>query len=200
MTLTKVWSKYNNSFNFIKKGEIDVNALSIFLLGKEEYFNKQLNLTHHQHGKALIIQDYPRNWFYPAPFTPEFKCDDEELWSLTKPIIDKLEKDCDGKAAKIFYFLLPAGTNIYIHMDMGQYFSAVHRHQIPITTNPQCESWVDGETINMKTGEIWEINNVKRHAVDNNGTTPRINLVVDIMPMWAIEAKEDGLEGISWAK
>ena len=50
----------------------------------------------------------------------------------------------------------------------------------------QCETWVDGETINMETGEIWEINNVKRHAVDNNGTTPRINLVVDIMPIWAI--------------
>ena len=189
MTLTKVWNKYNNPFNFIKKGEIDVSALSTFLLGKDEYFNKQLNLTHHQHGKALIIQDHPRNWFYPAPFTPEFECKDEELWVLTKPIIDKLEKDCNGKAAKIFYFLLPAGTNIYIHMDLGQYFSAVHRHQIPIITNPQCETWVDGETINMEPGEIWEINNVKRHAVDNNGITPRINLVVDIMPMWAIESE-----------
>ena len=132
MTLTKVWSKYNNPFNFIKKGKIDVSELSTFLLGKDEYFNKQLNLTHHQHGKVLMIQDHPRNWFYPAPFIPEFECKDEELWALTKPIIDKLEKDCNGKAAKIFYFLLPAGTNIYIHTDLGQYFSAVYRHQIPM--------------------------------------------------------------------
>ena len=197
MTLTKVWSKYNKPFNFIKKDTIDVSAISAFLLEKEdEYFNEKLNSTHHQHGKALIIQDHPRHWFYGAPFTPEFECEDEKLWELTKPIIDKLEKDCDGKAAKIFYLLLPAETNIYIHIDLGQYFSAVYRHQIPIITNSQCETWVDGETVNMAPGEIWEINNVKRHTVDNNGQTPRINLVVDIMPMWAVEAKDDKLEGI----
>ena len=61
MTLTKVWSKYNNPFNFINKGNVDVGKIADYLLSKNEdkYFDERLNLTHHQHGKILIVQDYP---------------------------------------------------------------------------------------------------------------------------------------------
>lgn len=198
MSLLKVWQKHYEPFNFIERGSVNVEKIAEYLINKNQdvYFNEKIGATHHKHGKAFIIQEHPRHWFYGTSFLPNFVCEDNELWELTKPIVNKLEEELDGKAAQIFYLLLPPGDNIYIHVDLGQYFSAVHRHQIPIITNPQCDTWVNGETKNLKAGEIWEINNVKEHAVDNNGKTPRINLVIDIMPTWAIEAKEDKLEGV----
>jgi len=34
----------------------------------------------------------------------------------------------------------------------------------------------------MKEGEMWEINNMREHAVRNDGETPRVHLIVD----WAL--------------
>ena len=34
----------------------------------------------------------------------------------------------------------------------------------------------------MQEGQCWEINNAKNHSVENNGTTDRIHLLIDIMP------------------
>lgn len=75
---------------------------------------------------------------------------------------------------------LPAGKDIPKHLDAGDSLMYAHRCHIPIITNDDVLFTVDNETINMKQGEIYEINNSKLHSVDNKGTTDRYHLIVDI--------------------
>ena len=42
--------------------------------------------------------------------------------------------------------------------------------------------FVDGEKKNLKTGEIWEIDNTKLHKVENLSNSDRVHLIVDILP------------------
>ena len=41
---------------------------------------------------------------------------------------------------------------------------------------------VNGETVNMKEGECWEINNQRPHSVLNDSDIDRVHLLVDIFP------------------
>jgi hypothetical protein len=75
--------------------------------------------------------------------------------------------------------ILPAGKNILPHRDKDLFFDLYSRIHIPIITNPKCLFTVDGETIHMKAGELWEINNKKIHSVENNGEEDRIHLIID---------------------
>lgn len=82
------------------------------------------------------------------------------------------------------------------HRDEGESFAENHRVHIPIKSNPKVEFTIytkvlhkkisgeeiiltKSETKVMKEGEIWEINNVKEHSVENNFEQNRIHLIVD---------------------
>ena len=75
---------------------------------------------------------------------------------------------------------LRAGKDIPKHLDAGDILMYAHRCHIPIITNNDVLFTVDNETIIMKQGEIYEINNSKLHSVNNNGNTNRYHLIVDI--------------------
>ena len=78
---------------------------------------------------------------------------------------------------------LPAHCAINFHRDIGKFFKDTNRVHIPIQTNSQVEFVVGDEKINMKVGEMWEINNSeKKHGVFNNGNTDRIHLMIDWKP------------------
>jgi len=75
---------------------------------------------------------------------------------------------------------LKANSTIPEHIDSGSSLDACHRMHIPLITNSQCEFRVGIETIRMKSGEIWEINNTNKfHSVKNFGEENRIHLIVD---------------------
>ena len=82
---------------------------------------------------------------------------------------------------------LPAGTEIGRHRDanpIGERFNECHRLHYPILTNDDCIFEIDGEERNLKSGELWEINNVsKLHSVRNVGESDRIHLLIDWMPL-----------------
>ena len=60
-------------------------------------------------------------------------------------------------------------------------FSLVHSHRVhlPIITNAEVGFSVGNETINMKEGELWEINNRRLHTVNNAGSEDRVHLILD---------------------
>jgi aspartyl/asparaginyl beta-hydroxylase (cupin superfamily) len=75
-----------------------------------------------------------------------------------------------------------AGGNIQPHQDGGDYLDVVRRHHIPIVTSPEVLFFIDGRGINMREGELWEINNMLRHEVQNPSSIDRVHLMVDIIP------------------
>ena len=81
---------------------------------------------------------------------------------------------------------LPKSKKINSHTDVGAYFEDRNRIHIPIITNDMCVFEVNGEKVNMKQGEIWEINNSdKPHSVINGGEIDRIHLLID----WKLSKK-----------
>lgn len=73
---------------------------------------------------------------------------------------------------------LPAGASIHPHKDnFASYY--VHKIHVPLLTNLETIFHVEENQMQMKVGNIIEVNNKKGHAVHNNGTTDRIHLIFE---------------------
>ncbi|MEM7372126.1 MAG: aspartyl/asparaginyl beta-hydroxylase domain-containing protein [Bacteroidota bacterium] len=75
---------------------------------------------------------------------------------------------------------LGAGGIINPHRDdrLG-YEDGCFRLHIPILTNPEVEFLLNGDRLDMASGECWYTNVNYTHSVANRGTTDRIHLVID---------------------
>jgi len=108
----------------------------------------------------------------------------EDLREDVEPIVAHIAdfyQDNGFVASLIFAKLLPGGK-IPRHADGGYSLMKVHRIHIPIVTNEQNIFFVNGEEKNMRTGEVWEINNALIHMVENRSDQERIHLIIDWMP------------------
>jgi len=74
---------------------------------------------------------------------------------------------------------LKAGCSIAEHQDLNFSLTHSHRVHLPIVTNDEVEFMVGSETINMREGELFEINNRRLHSVHNNGADDRVHLILD---------------------
>jgi len=51
---------------------------------------------------------------------------------------------------------------------------------VPIVTNEDTLLTCGGETVNMKEGYAYEVNNQREHSVVNKGKTNRVHLLIDL--------------------
>lgn len=85
-----------------------------------------------------------------------------------------------GSITKAILVKLSANSKIPKHIDWGKGLENTIRHHIPIITNTKVLFSVGDETIHMKEGEIWQINNSgKQHSVVNTSKLDRVHLIVD---------------------
>ena len=86
----------------------------------------------------------------------------------------------DGHFVRALITRLKPNTIIGRHQDSGFGLENCKRTHIPLQTNPDVLFEVGDETLNLKKGEIWEINNSnKEHAVYNNSNEYRIHFILD---------------------
>jgi len=50
---------------------------------------------------------------------------------------------------------------------------------VPLVTNPGTRFHVGDQTMNIPVGEIYEVNNKRNHAVENDGELDRIHLIFE---------------------
>jgi len=144
----------------------------------------------HRHTHTVQITDFDaKSWEEKSLKTNKFvKCkysftlENNELVNLLKPILNYLKNLHNGELAKTMLVKLAAGKKINEHSDNGLYLNTIKRHHIPIVTNDEVWFYVDGEKKNLKTGEIWEIDNTKLHKVENLSNEDRVHVIVDILP------------------
>jgi len=173
-----------DGFNFKFYGKIDVAGIQKKIADAafnwDEFSFRQVRHKVHREIKTvpLIFNEgnllVPKYWDYFELFRNEIN----EIQLI-------IEETNHGKGTlhSAVFINLPARSKIYAHTDAGAVFSVCRRIHLPIITNPECLFTVDEETINMKEGEIWEINNDgKKHGVVNNGDTDRIHLLMDWKP------------------
>lgn len=176
--------KLNSNYNIIDTFDISniINEItnldaSVWDLDK----SRQNNFGPHIKTKSIFINNIDLKWNgvgYPL----ETHHINDGLNEHTKKIYNDLEARFDGKVGRTLYINLPVGEKVTPHIDGGYYLMNVHRCHIPIFTNDDVDFLLNNETINMKAGICYEINNGNTHGVHNRGKTDRIHLLIDIIP------------------
>ena len=188
-------------FNFRLQGTYNVDdILNIALNFDKEwdlYTSRQKEVypdrvNPHLYTNTYIIQNHPLDWVFESSIQSQV-LDSKALSSLSH-IIESLEEELVGKAARVLLIKLEANKEVATHVDNGDYLSTVRRFHIPLITNDLVSYTVNNETIHMKKSECWEINNLKYHSVRNDGDEDRIHLLIDIMPEYAFRIYDDNLD------
>jgi hypothetical protein len=124
-------------------------------------------------------------------YTKNYTFFENELNNISDII--KRSTNGEGFLLKALLVKLFKKTEIPTHIDWAnETLKVARRIHIPIITNPDCIFIVGDDSINLKEGEIWEVNNdKKKHSVHNNGDEDRVHLLIDWM-----EKTPEEIEGL----
>jgi hypothetical protein len=106
---------------------------------------------------------------------------DPKLVFEVRNIAEKIALDVGGSITMAALILLPAGCIVTPHVD-GPPLDKIHRCHLPLKTNNETLFTIDEEEFQLEFGVVYEINNQLVHSVHNRGLTPRIHLLVDVLP------------------
>jgi hypothetical protein len=106
----------------------------------------------------------------------------EEANNELLDIYKKLEYYYSGKIIRCEAIKMPAMHDIPKHVDGGALLNYSRRVHVPIITNKDVFFTVMDNTVNMKEGGWYEINNQMPHSVSNKSHMDRVHLIIDILP------------------
>lgn len=114
-------------------------------------------------------------------FEPTWLPKGQQFYSALRPVIEQVSRyfGFQGWVVRCIMTRLRAGGRIAPHADSGFSLSHTHRCHLAIVTNDAVQFSVGAETINMKVGELWEINNQRDHSVYNSSSEDRVHLILD---------------------
>ena len=180
--------------NFFHIGDIDTTDIKNLVLGlTEEQWDsfgfRQKRYEVHQHTQTIgLVYDPDFRHTHPTKL-PTLDMFEAELRPVLWMVADHFEETQSAKKLikenGIGYFIraslvrLKAGCSIAEHRDMNFSLTHSHRVHLPIVTNDETWFSVGSESINMREGQVYEINNRRLHSVANNGTEDRVHLILD---------------------
>jgi len=171
--------------NFRYKGLVDIAGLKALVSRQsdadwEQDAHRQTTFPPHRFTQTIPLL-FDEDFRHENPTAqPKFAVFERDL----RPVFEFLANEYgrDGRSVRCILTRLARGLRIPHHRDAGFSLCYSHRVHIPIASNESVFFTVGGEEIAMKEGEMWEINNMREHAVRNDGETPRVHLIVD----WAL--------------
>lgn len=172
-------------FQYVKKIDVaKIKELCLNLSQKDwlENSSRQKTFELHSFTETFFLADYSLDWLLNTPYEGVLLRPSSELWQEIIPIVKFLEKLQNGRVGRVILPKLKSKGYILPHVDGGDYLVNSRRYHIPIITNEQVFFSVGNECLNMKEGEIWEINNTMIHGVENLSNQDRIHLMIDIIP------------------
>lgn len=113
-------------------------------------------------------------------------CHTYDAWGIAGEALTDVVDDVVGfyrnaEAVRVIAPMLPPGCRVLPHEDGASTFAFTHRVHVPLLLNPKVRFIVNGEDVPMEEGLAIEINNLETHEVINNGETPRIHLIIDVL-------------------
>ena len=180
----KRWEQYPKTDFFRHLGSAGVTTLlqrvqnvpaSSWVSENEGKPNKYKNLNDAQHIMFRFVDDLER----------VFDSHDLPIWEEWKdsliPIMEQAATSLgysDCRFPRVMLAKLPAGSKILPHTD-GKASHYIHKIHVPLITNPGSMFHVGDLTMHIPVGEIYEVNNKRYHAVDNDGELDRIHLIFE---------------------
>jgi hypothetical protein len=86
-----------------------------------------------------------------------------------------------GRVLNAQIALLPPGAVIPEHRDAGPTLEVTHRVHVPLVTHADVVFSVEDEHLTLAEGQAYELDNMRRHAVENQSPIDRIHLIVDYL-------------------
>lgn len=165
--------------NFSRIGTVELAEVRSALAGcdwSRESYRRNASQVHRQTSSLSVFWD--PDYRHRNPTTrPAHAALQSALTPIWRTVADYF--DDGGYVVRTLFARLPAGAEIAAHTDNQYSLIRAHRIHIPVETNPQVSFFVGGEFRELKTGELWEIDNSQLHAVKNEGANDRIHLIVD---------------------
>ncbi len=132
--------------------------------------------------------DYNGIWQIAALMSPAGS--QSNIWSCSIPEIcsaTPLLKRCDYFKEALDQLELPMSSvrlmklapKAVIKPHSDSFSDQEVRIHIPVTTNPDVDFFLDGETVLMQTGSCWYLDFRRQHSVLNRGDYSRTHLVID---------------------
>ncbi|WP_041598692.1 aspartyl/asparaginyl beta-hydroxylase domain-containing protein [Hahella chejuensis] len=91
----------------------------------------------------------------------------------------RIYEDDAGYFIRMILVRMNPMSEIPLHYDTGASLPYSHRVHLPIATNEKITFQVGDESKYLKQGELWEINNQRRHGVFNRSSDYRIHMIMD---------------------
>ena len=149
---------------------------------------RQLEYEVHQLTQSIVLV------FTDGQGWPNIEVAKDVGWDLLAeealPLMHQILEDHYPRGGTIIRAMaarLEAGGVIKPHHDKHPSFHYGHRIHIPIYTNPRVRFMIDGRPQKMIVGNVYEINNQKKHSVMNKGDEGRINFIFDYIPPTKIQ-------------
>jgi aspartyl/asparaginyl beta-hydroxylase (cupin superfamily) len=184
--MTRV-EKILEKFRFKQYESFDVKNIKKMSLAltEDEWLKdttRQDDYATHKETQTYFLYQTDLGWKLGSPYLYNKRSENQLLLDAVEPIVKYLEELHNGQRGQVLLIKLPGGKKIPRHYDAEDYLMNTRRHHVAIVTNKKTTFGVANETINIKQGECWEINNAKSHFVNNDSSIDRIHLLIDIMP------------------
>jgi hypothetical protein len=137
----------------------------------------------HSQTRSIVFSWLDNSW-RPGENLVVFDSDwgQAKLSAAVRACVARLLAHRPGKVAKLMLAELAPGTVIHEHTDQAPSLTLVHRCHVPIVTNEDIVFSIDRMHYYLAPGKAYEIDNTRRHAVENRSTQRRVHLICDIMP------------------
>lgn len=122
----------------------------------------------------------------PAAFLREGRCEFYPAWHALPaiaPIAYSLMGMCSGvELGGCLISRIPPGGEIKEHVDGAAWSARYYNRKfyVPLRANEQCINTCGDEQAVFRVGEVWEFDNLVRHAVYNRGETVRETLIITL--------------------
>ncbi|MFT5501091.1 MAG: quercetin dioxygenase-like cupin family protein [Woeseiaceae bacterium] len=182
--------------NFFHIGNVDLSELRklVIALTEEQWDDfslRQKRYEVHRDTQTIgLVYDPDFRHSHPTRL-PTLELFDEALRPVFWMTADHFEETETGRQLaqengrgyfiRVSLVRLKAGGVIKEHQDNNYSLTHSHRVHLPIVTNDKVKFTVGNETINMREGELFEINNRRVHAVHNDGPDDRVHLILDFV-------------------
>lgn len=176
-------------------GEIDIEELKQRILSQEpeawaEQTIRQQTYEVHEDTESIVMLFCDTSW-------PDGEIYRESGWErlsdVAMPVIDHVINayyEPGGILLRAMAAKLKAHGRIHAHRDARRSFHMGHRVHVPITSSAGVRYTISGKPYSFEVGNVYEINNQKRHSVMNMGNEDRISFIFDYVPPDQLEGAQ----------